>query len=190
MKTEAGAKNCLYPLPTTIIGALVDEKPNFITMAHVGIMDPCSVSLGMNKIHYTNRGIKENETFSINLPSIDLVEKTDYCGLVSGKTVDKSNIFKIFYGKLEKAPMIEECPINMECKLLKTVDFPNHDIFIGEVVNTFYDDVILTDGKPDIAKLKPLLFAMHDQSYWGIGEKIAKAWYIGKDMKCQEKCEE
>ena len=59
MKIELGAKNCLYPLPTMLVGALVNGKPNYIAIAHVGIMDPESVSLGMNKLHFTNSGIKD-----------------------------------------------------------------------------------------------------------------------------------
>ena len=77
MKVEVGARNCLYPLPTTLVGALVDGKPNYITIAHVGIMDLGSVSLGMNKIHYTNGGIKANGTFSVNIPSVKMVKKPD-----------------------------------------------------------------------------------------------------------------
>jgi flavin reductase (DIM6/NTAB) family NADH-FMN oxidoreductase RutF len=143
MKTKLGCKNCLYPLPTTLVGANVNGKPNFITIAHIGIINPEAVSLGINKIHYTNNGIRENGTFSVNIPSAELVKETDYCGLVSGKTTDKSSIFKIFYGKLETAPMIEECPVNMECRLIKTVDFPNHDLFIGEIEDTYCDDIVM-----------------------------------------------
>jgi flavin reductase (DIM6/NTAB) family NADH-FMN oxidoreductase RutF len=186
MKVEMGSKNCLYPLPTTLVGATVDERPNYITIAHVGIMDLGSVSLGMSKAHYTNAGIKENKTFSINIPSVDMVEKTDYCGLFSGKTVDKTSIFKTFYGKLKTAPMIKECPINMECKLIKTVDFPHHDIFIGEIANTYCDDTVLKDGVVDFSKVQPILFAMSDRSYWKLGERFAKAWHIGKKLKTKE----
>jgi flavin reductase (DIM6/NTAB) family NADH-FMN oxidoreductase RutF len=75
MKMELGAKNCLYPLPTTLVGALVNGKPNYTTIAHVGIMDLESVSLGMNKLHYANLGIKENKTFSINIPSTKMVKE-------------------------------------------------------------------------------------------------------------------
>jgi flavin reductase (DIM6/NTAB) family NADH-FMN oxidoreductase RutF len=106
MKIDIGPKNCLYPLPTTLVGALVNGKPNYITIAHVGIMDMGSVSLGMSKVHYTNEGIKENGTFSINIPSVKMVRKTDYCGLVSGKTENKADMFKTFFGKLKSAPMI------------------------------------------------------------------------------------
>ena len=102
MKVELGAKNCLYPLPTTLAGANVSGKPNYITIAHVGIMDLGSISLGMSKRHYTNTGIKENGTFSVNIPSTEMVEMTDYFGLVSGREVDKAARVTTFYGELEK----------------------------------------------------------------------------------------
>jgi flavin reductase (DIM6/NTAB) family NADH-FMN oxidoreductase RutF len=186
MKAEVGPTNCLYPMPTTLVGAVVNKKPNYTTIAHVGIMDPGSVSLGMGKVHYTNLGIKENGTFSINIPSEKMVKQTDYCGLVSGKNLDKATIFKTFYGKLGTAPMIEDCPINMECKLSKTVDFPKHDIFIGKIIATYCDEAILTDGIVDFRKVQPILFVMNDRSYWTLGKKFAKAWSIGKELKTKE----
>ena len=183
MKVKLGPKNCLYPMPTTIVGASVNGKPNFITMAHVGIMDHGSISMGMAKVHYTNAGIKENKTFSVNLPSSELVEKTDYCGLVSGKDVNKAELFETFYGELKTAPMIKECPVCMECRLIQTVDFPRHDVFIGQIVETYCDEQSLTDGVLDFAKVRPFLFVMNDKSYWRLGERFAKAWDIGKGVK-------
>ena len=186
MKTELGAKNCLYPLPTVLVGALVRGRPNYMTLAHVGIMDLKTVSLGMNKTHYTKAGIFENRTFSVNIPSEDMVEKTDYCGLVSGRTVDKSALFKTFYGKLRTAPMIEECPVNMECRLVKNVDFPAHDVFMGEVVATYCDDAVLDGmGRLDYALLKPILFTMGDAGYWKLGERFAMAWSVGKGLEAR-----
>jgi flavin reductase (DIM6/NTAB) family NADH-FMN oxidoreductase RutF len=182
MKIEFVAKNCLYPMPTVIVGAQVNGKPNYITIAHVGIMELESVSLGMNKRHYTNAGIKAAKTFSINIPSTTMIKETDHCGVVSGKNEPKADMFKTFYGTLKTAPMIEQCSINMECELVKTVDFPNHDVFIGKIVNTYCDEAVLTDGEVDIEKVQPILFVMNNQSYYGMGEKLAKAWNIGKEL--------
>ncbi len=182
MKIELGAKNCLYPLPTVLVGALVNGNPNYLPIAHVGIMDLESVSLGMNKHHYTNAGIKANKTFSINIPSTKMVKETDYCGLVSGKDRNKAAVFKTFYGKLKTAPMIEQCSVNMECELTKTVDFPNHDIFIGRIAATHCDEKVLTNGILDFEKVQPILFVMNDRSYWRLGKKLAKAWGIGKEL--------
>jgi len=183
MKKVMGPMNSLYPMLTTIVGAMVNGKPNFITIAHVGVMDLNTISLGMFKGHYTNAGIKEMKTFSVNIPSIDIVEKTDYCGLVSGKKVDKSALFEVFYGKLKNAPMIKECPINMECKLVKTVDFPKHDIFMGRVMNTYYSEKIMSHGALDQHKFQPILFTMQDKGYWKLGERFADAWSVGKSLK-------
>ena len=80
--------NVLYPTPTVLVGAVVDNRPNFITIAHIGIVNharPSLISLSMGKAHYTNAGITENSAFSVNIPSEDLVAETDYVGLVTGK---------------------------------------------------------------------------------------------------------
>ena len=182
MKKEIGSRNCLFPLPTTLVGAKVEDKPNFAAIAYVGIMEHLHISVSLSKSHFTNSGIKKNETFSVNIPSIQLVEKTDYCGLISGSNVDKGSLFKVFYGKTKTAPMIEECLVNMECQLLRTVDFPTHDVFVGKVTNTYCDESVLTNGALDLEKLQPILFAMPDRSYWTIGTKLAKAWEVGKDL--------
>lgn len=183
MKKKLGALNCLYPMPTTLVGALVKGKPNFITIAHVGIMDFVSISLGINKIHYTNEGIKENKTFSVNIPGASLVKETDYCGIMTGKNTDKASLFRIFYGDLKTAPMIKACPINMACRLIQVVDFPKHDIFMGEIVETYCDEQCLTDGRVDFTKVAPMLFVMNDKSYYRLGEKFAGAWKVGKELK-------
>ena len=101
MKEKVGAVNALYPTPTVLVGATVNGKPNFITIAHVGIMTHSHISLGMGKGHHTNGGIKEHKTFSVCLPSENLVVETDYCGIVTGKKTDKATLFDIFYGELK-----------------------------------------------------------------------------------------
>jgi len=187
MKSKLGARNCLYPLPTTIVGSTVNGKPNFITIAHVGIATPGMISLGMGKTHYSNAGIREHGVFSVNIPSEKLIRETDACGLVSGRHVDKSSIFDLFHGELEMAPMIEQCPINMECRLVKTVEFPTHDLFIGEVVNTYCEESLIDDGVVDFSRVRPLLFIMNDRGYWRLGERMAQAWNVGKELRDQLK---
>jgi hypothetical protein len=114
---------------------------------------------------------------------VEMVKETDYCGIVSGKKVDKAKLFETFYGNLQTAPMIKGCPLNMECKLIKTVDFPNHDVFVGEVVETYCDEQYLTDDIVDFSKIQPILFVMNDRSYWKLRERFAKAWNIGNELK-------
>lgn len=186
MKKSLEGINVLYPTPTTIVGAIVNGKPNFITIAHIGIVNharPYLISMSLAKPHYTNDGIKENEAFSVNIPSEDLVIPTDYVGLVSGKKTDKSKVFEVFYGALENAPLIAECPINMACKLYDVYDTPTHDLFIGEIVETYADESVLKDDHVDLARVKPLLFDMSSIKYWSIGQPIASCWNVGKKMK-------
>ena len=181
-----GPINALYPMPTTLVGTTVNGKPNFLTVAHVGILNhgtPQYLSLGLAKIHYSNIGIHENRTFSICLPSEDLMVETDYCGIMTGKKTDKAALFDVFYGEVETAPMIRQCPVNMELKLHDVLDFQTHDIFIGELVQTYADDSVISDGIIDIAKLRPLLFGMASKNYWALGKPVGNCWSSGKSLK-------
>jgi len=181
-----GPVNALYPMPTTLVGATVNHKPNFLAVAHVGILNagtPQYLSIGLNKVHYSNAGIHDNRSFSICMPSEDLMVETDYCGIKTGKKVDKAALFNVFYGDLETAPMIKECPVNMELKLHEVLDFTTHDIFVGELVQTYANEDVMTDGKIDISKLRPLLFDMASVKYWRLGPAIGKCWNVGKSLK-------
>ena len=183
MKQQLGDTNALYPLVTALVGATVDGTPDFATVAHVGIAHLKGITLGMGKMHLTNEGIKKNRTFSVNLPSEDMVEVTDHVGMVSGRAEDKGALFDVFFGKLDTAPMIEQCKVTMECRLIEHVDLQTHDLFVGEIVATYADTAVLTNGIVDIAKLRPLLFDMASRKYWSLGEPVAKCWSVGKDYQ-------
>lgn len=185
-KIKIGRDNFLYPIPTVLVGADVNEKPNFLNVTFCGVVNrsPAMISISLNRFHYTCEGIKKNRSFSINIPSAEMLEVTDYCGIVSGKEVDKSRFFRTFYGKLNNAPMIEECPINMECKVVEILDLGGSNIIIiGEVVEGYTEEKYLTDKKPDIKKINPVLFSIHEFNYYSVGEKIGKAWNVGKNFK-------
>ncbi|NVM35666.1 MAG: flavin reductase family protein [Candidatus Lokiarchaeota archaeon] len=179
-------------MPVALIGANVNGNPNFETLAYVGIIEaqPPLISIASYETHYTNIGIKENGTFSVNTPSEVLAEKIDYVGIVSGKETDKSEVFDIFYGDLKTAPMASLSPLNLECEVVKTfmikelVDVDEgHEIFIGKVVNAYADEKYLTDGIPDITKFKTYTYSLNN--YWKVGEKLAPAFEIGKKYEKQ-----
>jgi len=176
-----------YPMPVSLVGAHVDGKPNFLAVAWFTMAGskPPRIAISLGKGHYTNPGIKENRTFSVCLPSEDMVELTDYCGIVSGKQSDKSEIFDLFYGELKTAPMIKDCPLNMECKLVEIVESSSNEIFIGEIKGTYTEERFLTDGKLDLRKTKPLILSQPDTSYWSLGEPVARAFNIGKKYKAK-----
>ncbi len=176
-------KTNLYASPAVIAGSLVNGRPNWVTLGNYGGVSPrppAMIFISVNKAHYTNAGIKENGYFSINLPTKELVQKTDYVGLVSGKDVDKSGVFKIFYGSVNKAPMIQECPVNILCKLVQTVDFPTQEVFFGEVIETYVAKECLTNDKPDIKKVKPILLG--SGFYWELGNAVGNSFSDGKAL--------
>jgi flavin reductase (DIM6/NTAB) family NADH-FMN oxidoreductase RutF len=181
-----GPVNALYPMPTTLVGATVNGRPNFLAVAHVGILNhgsPQYLSIGLHASHYTNAGIHAHRTFSICLPSEDLLVETDYCGLMTGKNTNKAALFEVFHGELETAPMIRQCPVNMELKLHQVLKIGAHEIFIGELVQTYADDGVLVDGKVEMGRLRPLLFDMAGKCYWSLGAVVGKCWSAGKALK-------
>ncbi len=185
-KISIEPRTFLYPMPVVLVGANVNGKPTYTTIAYCGIVQhkPPMISIASNKGHYANSGIKENRTFSINIPSQEMVEVTDYIGLNSGKTVDKSILFENFYGELKTAPMARECPLNLECSLIQTVNVSGgNDIFIGEIVRAYAEEKYIANGLPDISKIKPIIFSMHDNNYWKLGGHLGRAWSIGKGYR-------
>jgi flavin reductase (DIM6/NTAB) family NADH-FMN oxidoreductase RutF len=186
-KINLGSTIPAYPMPVSLVGAHVDGKPNFLAVAWFTMVSykPPRVAIALGKGHYTNPGIRENQTFSLCLPSQNMVEVTDYCGIVSGKKTDKSEVFDLFYGDLNTAPMIKDCPLSMECKVVEIVESGLNEIFIGEIVGTYTEEKFLTDGKLDFGKMKPLILSQPDTSYWSLGEPVAKAWSIGKTYKAK-----
>jgi flavin reductase (DIM6/NTAB) family NADH-FMN oxidoreductase RutF len=189
MKKDIGTINCLYPMPVTLVGTIAHGKANFMVCAHVGIMnfaDKNYISVSIGKMHETNHAIHENGTFSVNIPSEDMVVETDYAGIVTGKDMDKSGLFPVTFGKLESAPMIESCPVSMECRVYSTVEFPSHDVFIGEIVTSWCDENGLTNGAVDLAKTKPMLFDMALKQYWNLGKPFAKCWAVGNQYSTEK----
>jgi flavin reductase (DIM6/NTAB) family NADH-FMN oxidoreductase RutF len=85
-KITIGKNTFLYPMPTLLVGANVGGKPNYLTIGYCGILQhrPPMIAVTSEKTHYTNAGIKENGTFSVNIPSEEMVTITDFCGIVSG----------------------------------------------------------------------------------------------------------
>jgi flavin reductase (DIM6/NTAB) family NADH-FMN oxidoreductase RutF len=188
-KINLGSTIPAYPMPVSLVGAYVDGKPNFMAVAWFTMASykPPRIAITLGKGHYTNPGIRENKTFSLCLPSEDMVEITDYCGIVSGKKTDKSEIFDLFYGELKTAPLIRDCPLCIECKLVEIVESGLNEIFIGEIMGIYTEERFLTDGKLDFKKMQPLILSQPDTSYWRLGGQVGKAWNIGKRYKAKRK---
>lgn len=189
-KIKAGSFNPLPIVPIVLVGANVNGKPNYMAVGFVGGVNvsPAVVCVSLNKVHHTPKGILENGTFSINIPSADYVIETDYCGLVSGKTTDKSNIFTTFYGELETAPMIEEFPITCECKYIdEKIEFAMDIAYFGEVHQVYMsEDAVSDDKKLDIAKANPIVYSGLENLYRTVGDSVGQGWSIGRNYKPKE----
>jgi flavin reductase (DIM6/NTAB) family NADH-FMN oxidoreductase RutF len=183
IKIDSGAA-FLYPMPMVLVGSVVEGKANFMAaawVARVNYKPPLFlIALGP---HHTNKGIEENKAFSINIPDVSLIEKTDYCGLVTGSKIDKSELFEVFYGELVNAPLIKECPVSFSCSLYEAVKLPFDVLYIGESKEVFTEARYMTDNQLDVTKIKPFTLTMPDNHYWSVGENLGKAWGIGKTLK-------
>jgi len=190
-KILMGPQTLIYPMPSLLVGANIDDKPNFMTVVWGGIAngEPPMISVAIRHYRYTLKGISQNLTFSVNVPSTDFVREVDYCGLVSGAEVNKAEVcqFKVFYGKLNSAPLIEQCPINLECKVVHILDLGSHSLIVGRIEETHISDSCLTNGKPDVNKIKPIIYAKDPvKQYLALGQVIAKAYSIGLELKARE----
>lgn len=116
MKKNLGSVLGLYPTPLVIVGAMVEGKPNWVLVGHLGILGQDRIMVSLAKPHDTNKGMKEMEVLSINIASESLLEKADYVGCVSGMKTDKSMVFEYESGE-EGAPVIKESPLVMEWKI-------------------------------------------------------------------------
>jgi flavin reductase (DIM6/NTAB) family NADH-FMN oxidoreductase RutF len=189
-KITLGAQTLLYPMPAFLIGANVAGKANFMTAAWSGIANsnPPMVTVALQHHRHTLKGIKENGTFSLNVPSEDQVRETDYCGIVSGARKDKTADcgFAVFYGKLQTAPLIEQCPVNLECKVVHILNLGSHSLVVGQIEEAHVTEECTTEGQPDVAKVKPVIYSAGAQKlYYGIGRPLAQAFSAGKDLKKQ-----
>jgi flavin reductase (DIM6/NTAB) family NADH-FMN oxidoreductase RutF len=148
------------------------------------------ITVALQHHRYTLKGMRENGTFSVNVPSAELARETDYCGLVSGtKRADKAKDcnFNIFYGKLKNAPMIEQCPVNLECKVVHILSLGSHCLVIGQIEEVHASENCMTDGEPDPAKINPIMYVTGaNKAYCRIGEKVGPAFKIGMEIKASQ----
>ena len=187
-KTLIGATTLIYPMPTVLVGTEVDGKPNFLAIAWCGVAGsrPPMLTVSIQASRHSMRGIQQNLAFSVNVPSVNLVKEADYCGIRSGSKVDKVDVcgFDLFYGAVEAAPMITQCPVNMECRVAHMLDLGSHWLIVGRVEETHVSDDCLTDGRPDVEKVRPFIFATSPSArYYSYGENIARAFNVGLELE-------
>lgn len=179
--------NMIYPLPVVMVSCQDKEgKSNIITVAWTGTINtnPPMVYISLRPTRYSYDIIKESGEFVINLTTKDLVKATDYCGVKSGRDVDKFKEMGLTKGKAEKvnAPLIEESPVNIECKVKGIQPLGSHDMLIANVINVMVSDEYMNKkGAFDLASANPIVYS--HGSYYDLGRKLGTFGYSIKKNK-------
>lgn len=165
----------LYPLPVVLVSCGTLEKPNIITVAWTGVIcsEPPMVSIAIRPSRYSLGLIRDRGNFVINIPTVEQLEKVDHCGTVSGREVDKFAAcgFTASSGTHVSAPLIDECPINLECQVRQSITLGTHELFLGEIVAIHRDETVVNDkGRVDMAQAQPIAFAT--RGYYRVGEYL------------------
>ncbi len=184
MRKDFGAKPCIYPEPVLIIGTYNDDgSANAMNAAWGGIHEDTEVSICLSPEHKTVKNILSRKAFTVSIGTADTVVPCDYIGLVSGNDVSdkfaKAGFHAVKSDKVD-APMIEELPMCLECRLI-SYNEKNCEC-IGEIVNLSVDDSVLTDGNIDLKKLRPIAYDGFNKDYVVLGEKVGKAFSDGKKL--------
>ena len=180
--------NMLYPLPVVMVSVADKEgRANIVTVAWAGTInsDPAMISISVRKERFSYNMIKESGEFCVNLTNKELAKATDFCGVRSGRDTDKwkeANLTPI-PSSVIKAPMIQESPVNIECKVIKSEELGTHTIFYGEVVAVHVDDKYMDEtGRFHFEDTNPLAYS-HGQ-YYTLGENVGKFGFsVKKETK-------
>jgi flavin reductase (DIM6/NTAB) family NADH-FMN oxidoreductase RutF len=181
---KPGPLPILGAYPVILIGAMVNDLPDFTTVAWTGVAAsiPPSVTIALQHHRHSLKGVRKHMAFSVNIPGTGQVRETDYCGLASGARVDKAADcgFTVFYGKLGSAPLIEECPVNHACEVIQILNLGSHELIVGKIVETFASEECLTEGRPDPAKVLPFMFV--GRGYYSLGDYCGDAFRCGIEI--------
>lgn len=179
--------NMLYPVPAVMVTVGDgEERDNIITIAWAGTInsDPAMVSISVRKSRYSHDLLMKNGEFAINLVTKELTYAMDYCGVKSGRDMDKFEVMKLTRGKAAtiSVPVIEESPLNIECKVSQVIELGSHDMFLAEVTAVLADEKYMDEsGKFDL-NASDLIAYSHGQ-YFTLGENIGKFGYSVQKKK-------
>lgn len=178
VSTPPSQRFALHPSPVVLVTSVSPKgQPNIITLAWAGTAcsDPLTISLGIRPERYSYTLIEAQSEFAVNVPTADILKAVDFCGVVSGKDVDKFAESGLTPEPAQKIrpPIIRECPVNFECVLKQKIPIGAHHLFLGEVVQVHTDPRVLNDrGFVDGAKLS--LFAYGYGRYWSLDREIGQ----------------
>ena len=183
MQKDIGGVMGLYPTPVTIVGVMNGNRVNFLTIAHVGVVEHGHLLISIDKLHkFSDNGIKENGVVSVSLVNRDMMIAADYCGMTKGDRTDKSDVFKYHFEALDKAPILDDAPVSMACRVVDQIEVGNFTNYILKPEHTYVQEECLNEkGKIDYEKADPVLFEFQSAQYLAAGPVIGKCWSAGKN---------
>lgn len=169
----------LYPAPTLLVTcASGGEGANIITIAWAGVScsEPPMLSISVRPERHSHHLILSSREFGVNVPKKGDLEKVDFCGVTSGKKVDKFDRcgFTPFQGKVIRTPLIRECPVNLECRVVHTLELGTHTLFLGKVEAVHLDEVLFNREELDMRGADPIVYLPPTAEYASLGEFLGR----------------
>lgn len=185
MRKNFGSKSWLYPMPVLIIAAYDQAGvPNAMNAAWGGMFTDEHIGICISQGHKTTKNILATKAFTVSMATAEQVVACDYVGIVSGNR-ERDKVAKAGFtterSEVVNAPIIKELPMTLECEMVSYDEESCH--LVGRIVNVSADESILTDGKIDYAKLRPITYDPVNHHYVELGAKAGNAFSDGKKLK-------
>lgn len=184
--------NMVYPVPAVMVSTAMPDgsHPNIITVAWTGTVctNPPMAYISVRPERYSYHMIKETGEFVINLTTKKLARVTDYCGVKSGRDVDKFKEMGLTCGKASavSVPLIEESPVNIECRVVEIKELGSHHMFLAKVAAVDVDEELLDEnGRLDLGRAQPIVYS-HGE-YYGLDQVLGTFGYSVKKSKTEKK---
>lgn len=185
MRKNFGSKSWLYPMPVLIVAAYDEQgMPNAMNAAWGGMFTDEHIGICISEGHKTTKNILATKAFTVSMATVEQLAACDYVGIVSGnREPDKFSKagFTALRSEAVNAPIIEQLPMTLECEMVSYNKESNH--LVGRIVNVSADEKILTDGKIDLGKLRPITYDPINHHYIALGEVAGNAFSDGKKLK-------
>lgn len=189
MKKRIGPVERLYPMPCPLVVGGTIEDAGVLAVAWINIVSstPPTVAMGLRESRHTLALMRESGSFTVNIPPASLAAEVDYCGIATGRQADKIAVagLTLMESAIVAAPIIEQCPFNLECRLTEEVTVGSYRVVLGEVVEAHVDEEVLADDETDLVdmeKLDPLVYIAGMREYRRLGEKVADAFSAGRAL--------
>ena len=188
MKTNLDPNTWAVPSPVWVVGTYdKDDKPNVMTAAWGGICcsrPPC-IYVSLRKATYSYGNIMERKAYTVSIPGEKYLSEADYIGVASGRDSDKfkDTVLTPVKSGLVDAPFVDEFPLVLECKVVRTEDLGLHTMFVGEIMGIKADEDALTNGRPDLQKIRPILFSSGDRGYHSVGTRLTDSFTQRKPLR-------